>query len=168
MYIIRSRSGTNAIDSWEEEGGSVGSRLVPSLDGGTDGTSDNGQVQSERESPLVFLFYDEDRLLFGGELFLASEIIIIVRVLGHEGTFSKDRQVLYETLFVSKCFDIMHQLGPRDTIEWILDFGIQVPVDIDMIGSRDATLEFMDTLFVRLVPIFPQKVSVSNTSQGGY
>jgi hypothetical protein len=110
----------NAENRGKGQVGSIGTGLIPTLDGGTNGASDDGQVQRQRLAPFVEDLVSEvcHLLLVQGEL--AGDVLVVNGVLGDEGAFLEKRQVLTEALFGRKCLDIA-----EENVAW--DPGKRVP-----------------------------------------
>ena len=50
----------------------------------------------------------------------------IAGILGHEGSLAEALVVLHEVKLGTEVIDILHELGPRDTAQWILEHGIEL------------------------------------------
>lgn len=89
----------------------IATRLIPTLDGGADGTGDDGEVQDLGDAPLVLDLIAEDLDLGGVEGLGAVNLLVARRVLGDERALFQDGDVLLQALVVGKGFDIAEELG---------------------------------------------------------
>ncbi len=64
--VVRGATDTEGIG--ERQVGAVATLLIPTLNGGTNGAGNNGQVQETRDTPLMLDFLDQDVLLCLREL----------------------------------------------------------------------------------------------------
>lgn len=101
--------------------GSVGPGLIPTLDGGTDRTGDNGEIQRSGLAPLI---KDLIAKSFGfdiGQGKFPGYVFVVCGVLGNEGTLLQEGEVFGEALLGGKGLDIVEENIARDSGEGILD-----------------------------------------------
>jgi len=141
--------GADAVDLGEEQVGTVGTGLVPTLDGGANGAGDDGQPESPGQAPLVLDLVLEGELLVLGEGIVAADGVEVLTgerggdaKLGDEGALAQDGDVVGQTLLVGEGLNIAHQLALGDAGQRVGDLGLDVPVDVDCAG-RCAALELV-------------------------
>lgn len=89
------RIGPDPKDMGKAQVSAVGTRLVPSLHRRADTTRDNRQVKQLGHAPLILDFVLESKNLCVGELFVAFDAVVVVRVLGDKGTLAEEGGVFY-------------------------------------------------------------------------
>ena len=116
--------GANAVDFGEEEVGAVGAGLVPTLDGGTDGTSGDSQEQLHGQPPFVLDLESQRGLLGRVQSFGACDVLAEeLGLLGHEGALAEEGNLVREALLLDKSVNIAHELVVRDALEGVFDPG---------------------------------------------
>jgi hypothetical protein len=96
----------NVKDLGVRQIGAIGTRLVPSLNGGTDGSHEDGKVERFRVSPAVLGLDPQDLVVLGRELRDRSRC---VRRTGNEGTLLEGLQFVNQVVLGTECFDIGYQ-----------------------------------------------------------
>lgn len=143
----------NAVHLGEEEVGSVGTSLIPSLDGGANCAGNDRHVQLEWQTPPVGQLHPDYLLLFLAELLFTAKVLVVVGILGQDSTLSKDRKLVYQTLFLGEDLDIPQQLLSWNSLQRVLDLGFQITVDVNALSAGEATLELLDTFLVAIVAV---------------
>ena len=112
----------DAVELGEEDGRTVGTSLIPTLDSSTNGTSNDGQNQAPGHAPLVLDLVSEC-LSFGlvEGLGAGNIVTIVLGALGNEGTPAQDRNMLLETLRHGETLDIAHQLVVGNALQGVLN-----------------------------------------------
>lgn len=82
--------GADAVRRREVKVCSVGSGLIPALDGGADGTCHDGQEQGPGNAPLVQNLVAEGINLALAESFGAGDVLIAGGILGHQRALADD------------------------------------------------------------------------------
>ena len=119
--VVMYASTSDAKGPREVEVGAIGTGLVPALDGGTNGTCDDGEVEHSWDAPLVQHFVAEGLYLLVRESLLARDVLVASRVLRDQGAFAKDVAVGLEALAAAKSVDIGEQGPSRYADEGVLD-----------------------------------------------
>ena len=130
----------NSVVGREEDGGTVGTGLIPTLDSSTNGAGGDGHEQTPGHAPLVVDFVLENLDLEGSELLLTVDVVDGGGVLGDEGTLPEHGKVLLEALGFGEDFDIGHELFPGETLERVADLGLEVLGQVNMLRDGHATL----------------------------
>lgn len=123
--------------------GAIAALLIPSLDGRTNGAGDDGQVEHLGDAPLVAHLPLQGRDFIVVELLLTVDVLVIVRVLSHQGALLEVVDVLGEALLGSEIVDLGHELVLGDAGQGILDLGLEVVREVsglDGIGAVDTML----------------------------
>lgn len=114
---------TNTVDLGEEDVGTVGTGLIPTLDGSTDGASRDGEEQLAGHVPLVSRLTLDDHHLTLSERLGAGDGAVVVGVLGDERALSEEGDVLGEALFLGPVVDIAHELVIGNALKRVSDPG---------------------------------------------
>lgn len=127
----------NVKDLGVRQIGAVGTRLVPSLNGGTDGGHENGKVERFRVSPAVFGLDPQDLVVLGRELRDRSRCI---RRAGDEGTLLERLQFVNQVVLGTECFDIGYQ--------FVFGFGCQRVRDPNLRLARRCSSNLVIRLYL--------------------
>lgn len=103
-------TGADAELSGKAEIGTVGTGLVPSLDGGTDRADDDGDIQGHGMSPLVGDFDAQGLFLIVREI----EVFVVAGVLSDESAFLQHGNDVSQVVFLSERLDVGEQDITRD------------------------------------------------------
>lgn len=131
---------TDTVDLGEEDVGTVGTGLIPTLDGSTDGASRDGEEQLAGHVPLVSRLTLDDRHLTLSERLGAGDGAVVVGVLGDERALSEEGNVLGEALFLGPVVDIAHELVIGNALKRVSDFCLEVGRKIDVFGVHSLGL----------------------------
>jgi hypothetical protein len=109
---------SNAELDWERQVGSVGTSLIPALDGCTNRTNDDGEVQGHWVAPLVCSFEAESFLFLLGK---NAQTLVIVWSLGDKSTPLDEVPLILKTFFFDELVDIAHEIRIRKVGKRIAD-----------------------------------------------
>ena len=116
---VRRAIGTDAVGLGEEDVGTVGTGLIPTLDGGTNGTGRDGEEEASRHAPLVVALEVESANLLLGQSVFAVDEVSLSRVLSNKSTLLDQGEVLGELMLCAPLFDILHKTSARKTFEGV-------------------------------------------------
>lgn len=125
----------DAIISREEDVGAICTRLIPTLDGSTNGASRNGEKQSRGQTPLVFDFGSENSLFLLVQGFRARDGLIVIRGLCDECALAEERKVLGQLLLLAEVLHAGKELGAGEAFEGVLELGFEADVGFDVGGG---------------------------------
>lgn len=105
----------------ERQVGAIATLLVPTLHGGPDGTGDDGHVEKLRDPPLVGDLKAEPIDLLLAKGLLASNILVILGILGNESCLPEKLALLMYALRLAQVVDSLKELAARDALQGIRD-----------------------------------------------
>lgn len=129
VWVILQR---NAEGIREGQVGTVRTSLIPALNGGTDGTQDDGEVQASGLSPFVQNLISDS---VGLDLGHTGDLFECWRVLGDQGTLDKELSDVSKIVLASEEFDVGDNLGLGHASQRVLDLSARAVAEVDCSGS---------------------------------
>ena len=110
---------TDAKNVGEGQVRTIAALLIPTLDGGTDGAGDNGQIEETRDAPLVLNLLDQDVPLRLAEGLFAADALEGGGILCDQGALTQEERVLLHLVLTRELVDIGEQGMAGDACQGI-------------------------------------------------